>query len=191
MRLSDAVPALFGALILLAVLYPAFGSIRYHLFHARRAQRMGRSLSDLPPIRVPAGYRLRAYRAGDEKRWVRLVNTAFATEKRLSVRAGGAAVEGERGRILFLERETDGELAGTVALWGDWFDGRPVGQIEWLAVHPTHRGRGLGAALVVAALHDLRERGQTEALVETNSALTAAVSLYERLGFLPVSRRGS
>jgi ribosomal protein S18 acetylase RimI-like enzyme len=188
MNLSDIIPPLIGAVILFAVLYPAFGLIRYHLFHARRAERMWRSLSDIPPLHMPVEYRVRAYRSGDEKSWVQLVNAAFATEKRASVRVKGAAFAGERGRVLFLEREADGELAGTVALLGDWFDGRPVGQIEWLAVHPAHRRRGLGEALVVAALHDLRERGQTEALVETHPSLTAAVRLYERLGFAPVSR---
>ena len=51
--------------------------------------------------------------------------------------------------VLFIEREADGELVGTAALVGDWFSGRPVGLIEWLAVHPAHRKRGLGEALVV------------------------------------------
>jgi len=191
MGFLDILPALFGAFLLLSVLYPVLGFITYRLFHARRALRMWRSLGDLPPVRVPAGYRLRAYRSGDEKSWVRLVNAAFAAEKRVSVRVRGAAFEGERGRILFVEREANGELVGTTALLGHWFDGRPVGQIEWLAVHPAHRGKGLGEALVLAALHDLRERGQTEALLETHPALTAAVRLYERLGFTPVGRRGS
>ena len=82
-------------------------------------------------------------------------------------------------------------MVGTTALLGGMFNGRPVGLVECLAVHPAHRRRGLGEALAVAALHDLRERGQTEALVEIHPALTAAERLYKRLGFVPVGRGGS
>ena len=68
---------------------------------------MWRHLDDLPSVRVPAGYRLRAYRSGDEKSWVQLVNAAFAAEKRVSVRVRGAAFEGERGWFCSLsERRT-------------------------------------------------------------------------------------
>jgi mycothiol synthase len=186
MQFLDILPALLGALILLSILYPALGFFTDQLFRARWSLRMWRSLSDLPPVLVPVGYRLRGYRSGDEESWVRLVNAAFATEKRVSVRVRGAAFEGERGRILFVEREADGELAGTTTLLGGMFNGRPVGLVECLAVHPAHRSRGLGEALVVAALHDLRERGQTEALLDAHPALTAALRLYERLGFTPV-----
>jgi GNAT superfamily N-acetyltransferase len=185
----DILPALFGVLILLAGLCPAVGFIADQLFRARRSPRMWRSLSDLPPLRVPAGYRLRDHRCGDERSWVRLVKAAFATEKGVPVRVSGAAFEGERGRTLFIEREADGELAGTVALLGDWFKGWPVGLVEWLAVHPAHRRRGLGEALVVAALHDLKKRGQSEALLEAHPSLAAAARLYARLGFTPVGER--
>src|SRR6476469_9456319 len=122
MGFLDVLPGLLGGLILLSALYPVFGLIADQLYRRRRLHRMWRPLEDLPPVRVPTGYRLRAYRAGDEKSWVQLVNAAFGTEKRVSVRVRGAAFEGERGRILFLEREADRELVGTVALLGDWFN---------------------------------------------------------------------
>jgi GNAT superfamily N-acetyltransferase len=186
MGFLDVFAPLIGALVLLSTLYAAFGVFADQRGRARWSLRMWRSLSDLPPVPLPVRYRLRAYRSGDEKSWVQLVNAAFAAEKCVSVRVSGAAFEGERGRILFVEREADGELVGTTALLGGWFKRRPVGVIEWLAVHPAHRRRGLGGALVVAALHDLRERGQTEALLEIHPGLTAAVRLCERLGFEPV-----
>ena len=84
------------------------------------------------------------------------MNAAFASEKRASVRVRGAAFEGERGRILFLEREADGELAGTVALLGDWFDGRPVG----IQVVGKPRGEAglLSAGLVFEDILGIRDQ---------------------------------
>jgi ribosomal protein S18 acetylase RimI-like enzyme len=61
-----------------------------------------------------------------------------------------------------------------------------MGLVHWVAVDPGHRGRRLGEALLAAALHAMKARGHTEAFLNTNPALAAAVQLYERLGFVPV-----
>ncbi len=156
--------------------------------------RMTRRLEELPPVVVPAGYRLRAYRPGDEEGWVRLINAAFATEKRAFEPLEHAAFEQEfptargesRDWILLAERQGDGSLAGTTAAWETEYQGRRVGLVHWVAVDPAHRGHRLGEALLTAALRALRARGHREAILNTDVALEAAVRLYERLGFAPV-----
>jgi mycothiol synthase len=158
--------------------------------------RMIRSLADLPLIVVPEGYRLRSYRPGDEEGWVRLINSAFATEKRTFDPLVRASFEREfpvskgesREWILLAERLEDGALGGTTTAWEAEFEGRRMGLVHWVAVAPEHRGKRLGEALLAAALHAMRARGHTEAFLNTNPALASAVKLYERLGFVPVER---
>jgi ribosomal protein S18 acetylase RimI-like enzyme len=157
--------------------------------------RMIRSLIDLPPITVPDAYRVRPYHVGDEEGWVRLINAAFSTERRTFEPLVRESFEREfpiskgedRAWILFAERIEDGALAGTTAAWEAEFEGRRMGLVHWVAVDPAHRGRRLGEALLAAALHAMRARGHTEAFLNTDLALEAAVKLYKRLGFVPVA----
>src|SRR5438093_13516912 len=108
--------------------------------------RMMRSLTGLPSIVVPKGYRLRSYRAGDEEAWVNLINAAFSTEKRTFDPLVRASFEREfpvsRGEsrewILLAERVEDGALAGTTAAWEAEFEGRCMGLVHWVAVDPAH-----------------------------------------------------
>jgi ribosomal protein S18 acetylase RimI-like enzyme len=57
------------------------------------------------------------------------------------------------------------------------------GYLQRLAVDPRDQGRGHGRALVIDALDWLRRRGATSALVNTQQTNTAALALYEDLGF--------
>src|SRR5947207_10153348 len=111
--------------------------------------RMIRTLSELPPVVVPEGYRLRSYRSGDEEAWVYLMNAAFGTEKRTFDPVVRESFEREypvehgedRAWILFAERVEDGVLGGTTAAWEAEFEGRRMGLVHWVAVDPAHRGR--------------------------------------------------
>ncbi len=55
-----------------------------------------------------------------------------------------------------------------------------VGKIGRVCVLKSHRGTGLGAALIRAAVAELRARGLTTAKL---GAQTHAIGFYERLGF--------
>ena len=58
------------------------------------------------------------------------------------------------------------------------------GYLQRLAVDPDHHHRGLGSALVLDALWWAKRRGVTSMLVNTQETNTAALGLYERLGFV-------
>jgi dTDP-4-amino-4,6-dideoxy-D-galactose acyltransferase len=58
-----------------------------------------------------------------------------------------------------------------------------VGAIELIAVDAARRGRGLGAALVTAALADFADAGLSGATVATQAANVASQCLYQRAGF--------
>lgn len=57
------------------------------------------------------------------------------------------------------------------------------GFLQRLAVEPADRGRGVGTALVLDALHWMRRRGVDRAVVNTQESNRAALALYESVGF--------
>jgi ribosomal protein S18 acetylase RimI-like enzyme len=59
-----------------------------------------------------------------------------------------------------------------------------LGAIQNLGVLPEHRGRGLGEALLLQALHGFRNAGLGCALLEVTAQNDAAIRLYRRIGFL-------
>jgi GNAT superfamily N-acetyltransferase len=58
-----------------------------------------------------------------------------------------------------------------------------LGAIQNLGVMPLHRGRGLGRALLLRALHGFRRAGLGRAGLEVTAQNEAAVRLYRSLGF--------
>ena len=57
-----------------------------------------------------------------------------------------------------------------------------------IAVHPGHRGRGIGTALLQRFIAAARARGKTRLFLEMREG-NPADSLYRRAGFEPVGRR--
>jgi mycothiol synthase len=57
--------------------------------------------------------------------------------------------------------------------------------VHYVAALPEERGKGLGRAVVVAALHYFRDRGFERVMLGTQGYRTAAVQLYLSLGFHP------
>ena len=72
--------------------------------------------------------------------------------------------------------------------FGVWYDAEDC-LLEDLFVRDSARGAGLGRALVEAAFERARQRGCRRIELDTNEANTAAVDLYESLGFRTFSER--
>lgn len=88
-----------------------------------------------------------------------------------------AAPNGE----LLLARDVDGSPIGCVAL-------RPMHQpgcceMKRLYVAPAGRGRGLGRILATAIIEAAMELTYCEIKLDTLPSMTAAIALYEQLGF--------
>lgn len=60
---------------------------------------------------------------------------------------------------------------------------RGMGAIQNLGITPPYRGRGLGEALLLQALHGFRQAGLGRALLEVTAQNDGAIRLYRRVGF--------
>jgi [ribosomal protein S18]-alanine N-acetyltransferase len=78
----------------------------------------------------------------------------------------------------------------TVAFCAFWFIVDQI-HINNLAVHPDHRSRGYGRALLAHVLEAASDLGATSATLEVRRSNVAARRLYESAGFLLVGVRTS
>ncbi|WP_300344163.1 mycothiol synthase [Nesterenkonia sp.] len=144
---------------------------------------------ELPHRPLPEGVQLRSFRPGaDEQDWLRVNAQAFADHP-------------EQGR-LGME-----DLAARMA--EDWFDpagfllawegqtllgfhwtkihpaeaGERLGEVYVVGISPQAQGRGLGAALTLAGIEHLRSRQVDAVMLYVDAGNTAAVRLYQKLGF--------
>lgn len=130
------------------------------------------------------------FRPDHAEAWARL-NTAWLAE-------GGFAIEAkdrrsiddphdvflaDGGRVFIVERE--GEAIGCCALirLDDGFE------VSKMTVTPAARGLGLARQLLQACEAAARETGAVRLYLETNSALTTAIALYESFGFVRLPAR--
>lgn len=87
--------------------------------------------------------------------------------------------------------EQDGRLVGSVLLFPPTrqaYDGA-LAQIDWpelrlLAVAPTARGQGVGAALMQECIRRTRSAGATALGLHTSESMEVAIGMYERMGFV-------
>ena len=150
-----------------------------------------RDLPSAPRYALPAGYRMRFYHAGDLAAWVRIQQAADSfivptAEHFATSLPGDQAYLAQR--VMFLVDPFDADI-GTITAWNDGtFDSREMGHIHWVAIIPTAQGRGLAKPMLSAACELFRERGYTEAWLETGTGRIAALNLYLQFGFVPHPR---
>ena len=150
---------------------------------------MRRSLfAPLPHPVLPAGVTIEPFRVGvDEEAWLAVNSRAFADlpdqgrwtredlERRL--REPWFSADG------FLMAYRAGSLVGFHWTKVHGHSHEPIGEVYVVGVDPQARGGGLGRALTVAGLHHLRSLGLSQAMLYVDTTNTAAISLYEGLGF--------
>ncbi|ERF69772.1 N-alpha-acetyltransferase 30 [Endocarpon pusillum Z07020] len=89
------------------------------------------------------------------------------------------------GNLCFMAMDDEDNLAGVVVSKLEPHRGGPLrGYIAMLATKDSYRGKGIATALVRMALDAMIARNADEVALETEETNSAAMKLYERLGFL-------
>ncbi len=143
------------------------------------------------------GISVRPFRIGqDEDAWVALNRRAFARHPEQGAWTRDDLDMREREPWFdpagFFLAERDGQLVGFH--WTKIHGGRepddadghghePIGEVYVVGVDPAARGTGLGRALTLAGLRYLRARGLAQVMLYVDETNTAAIGLYESLGF--------
>ncbi|HTT55151.1 MAG TPA: mycothiol synthase [Streptosporangiaceae bacterium] len=163
---------------------------------ARALWTMRRSLdAALDPPRFPDGVTLRTFRPGqDEQAWLELNHAAFASHPEQGAWTLADLTVREREPWFdpagFFLAERSGQLAGFH--WTKIHEARPgssppasqaTGEVYVVGVDPGERGSGLGRALTLEGLRYLRSRRLAGVMLYVDEANTAAIRLYESLGF--------
>ena len=163
---------------------------------ARVLWQMRRSLlAPLAEPRLPDGVHLRAFVVGaDEPEFLRVNNAAFDWHPE----QGGWDLEQVKLREAEPWFDAQGFLLAVDAEdrmlgfhWTKVHGGadpgahshEPIGEVYVLGVDPSARGLHLGAALTLAGLRHLRDRGLREVMLYVEADNAAAVRLYRDLGF--------
>ena len=132
---------------------------------------------------APATFTIDFENAGDVVARENLLDRAMGPDRRKKssekIRRGRIPADG----LAFVARDRKGHVIGSVRLWnveaGINRDGNPVDALLLgpLAVDPGHGGKGMGSALMRAAILEARQRGHGAILLVGDAAY------YERFGF--------
>ncbi|MGW4797305.1 mycothiol synthase [Nonomuraea sp. MG754425] len=189
MELTDGRPRLWahGDHAGAGALAAAFGFDR-----VRSLWQMRRSLfAPLTSYTLPPDVSLRTFVPGqDEEAWLKVNAAAFAHHPEQGAWTTDDLLRREQEpwfdpEGFFLAFRGD-RLAGFhwTKIHGSSDHGHePLGEVYVVGVDPAQQGSGLGRSLTLAGLCHLRSRGLAQAMLYVDETNTAAIRLYESLGF--------
>jgi mycothiol synthase len=157
------------------------------LFRELRQMRLPLVGFDPPDPVLPEGVTVRTFRPGeDDAAWLAVNTEAFAhhpeqgslTQRDLDDRKAEPWFDPSG----FFLAEHGGELIGFH--WTKVHAPEQLGEVYVLGVRPGVQGGGLGKALTIIGLRHLTARGLPTAMLYVDAGNKAAVSVYERLGFV-------
>lgn len=141
---------------------------------------------ELAPPRPAPGYGLRSFRPGDEDAWVEILSCGeFGMWDRARL---DRMLAGERAPLppegIFFATHEDHPV-GTACTFLHQTVGGEVPELGWVAVHPAHRGHGLGFEVCRAVLGFVQRLGHEYVYLLTEDFRLSAIRTYWRLGFEP------
>ncbi|WP_055534954.1 mycothiol synthase [Streptomyces graminilatus] len=156
------------------------------LFRELRQLRRPLAGLELPEPKLAEDVTVRTFVPGqDDADWLAVNAAAFAhhpeqgslTQRDLDDRKAEAWFDPAGFFLAF----RDGELIGFH--WTKTHAAEGLGEVYVIGLRPDAQGGGLGRALTTIGLRHLAERGLPTAMLYVDADNTAAVALYERLGF--------
>jgi mycothiol synthase len=166
-------------------------------FRPSRAQHLMLRSTATPPVTpsLVSGLRIRALRAGEDTALLTALNRAWAGNwnfRPITAAALAADLREQReGMLVGVADADETHIAGTVHALFDPSHHNPDGSsyawISNLTTDPAWRGRGLGRALLAAGLRHLYKRGARSVALGVDGGNTAAIQLYQSVGFTSIS----
>lgn len=138
------------------------------------------NLDALPDITLPADYALRAYQPEDLPSLAALMRAAFEDETWTPEKVLHEVLNDATVLKTFVV-EHDGAIVATASarvLPNAYPDS---GYVHWVAAHPAHMGKKLGAGVTIATLHEFARLGLKDAVLETDDHRLAAIKTYQNL----------
>ncbi|MFF8032715.1 mycothiol synthase [Streptomyces sp. NPDC016626] len=160
------------------------------LFRELRQMRRPLADLDLPDPVLPEGVTVRAFAPGrDDAAWLAVNAAAFAhhpeqgslTQRDLDDRKAEPWFDPE-GFFLAERAGEEGRIVGFH--WTKVHPGEGLGEVYVLGVSPDAQGGGLGKSLTTIGLRHLAGKGLPTAMLYVDADNKAAVTVYERLGFV-------
>ncbi|MFF0063787.1 mycothiol synthase [Streptomyces sp. NPDC005279] len=157
------------------------------LFRELRQLRLPLSPLDIPEPVFPPGVTVRTFVPGqDDAAWLAMNAAAFAhhpeqgslTQRDLDDRKAEPWFD-PKG---FFLAERDGQLIGFH--WTKVHAAEHLGEVYVVGIRPDAQGGGLGKALTTIGLRHLAAEGLPTAMLYVDADNTAALTVYERLGFV-------
>lgn len=163
------------------------GSIVYF-----KRYKMEADLDELPPVDPPPAFCLLPWESRLLESHAEVLGLSFQGEIDSVVFVSLSSIEGCRGLMQEIVRRSGflpeatwlaacetgccGSIQGVRERPG-------LGAIQNLGVLPVYRGRGLGRALLLQAMHGFRSAGLTRCMLEVTAENEGAIRLYRSLGF--------
>ncbi|MBC7235265.1 MAG: Nif3-like dinuclear metal center hexameric protein, partial [Chloroflexi bacterium] len=123
-------------------------------------------LEDLPPLEIPAGYTLRPMAADEAWAYIQVMNRSnYAGEigEEWFEQQFSSDPEYDPSYLQIIWKGK--EPVAAAGAWHREIEGERWGMIHWVGVVREERGKGLGKAVTLAALHKLKERGFSRAML--------------------------
>jgi mycothiol synthase len=147
---------------------------------------------DIPEPVYPDGVTVRTFVPGeDDAAWLAVNAAAFAhhpeqgqlTQRDLDDRKAEPWFD-PKGFFLAVRASAEGPGGEIIGFhWTKVHAGEQLGEVYVIGIRPGAQGGGLGRALTATGLRHLASQGLPTAMLYVDEDNTAAVTLYERLGF--------
>lgn len=143
-------------------------------------------LQQPPPVNVAPGYILRTYRPGDEAAFFQVMGLAGFERWDMSTLLPWLSRILPNGWFLAVHEAT-GQIVATTMATHNPSELHPFGgELGWVAGHPDHAGKGLGAAVCAAVTQRFLQGGYFNIFLRTDDWRLPAVKTYLKLGYEPL-----
>jgi mycothiol synthase len=145
------------------------------------AERLGDSLK----LDLPEGYLLRNFQSGDTEAYINLMKSAGFNEWNNET-FNSVIEKAIPNGLFFIEHIESSEIVGTTVGSNNPTKYFPNGgELGWVAVNPSHCGKGLGCIVCAAVTKRFLELGYREIYLLTDDFRLPAIKIYLNLGYVP------